>query len=355
MERNVADRLERRQTPQTIAWFRDLHTRRLLDLDPPYQRRSVWNQRFKNFFIETILLHYPSPPIYVHEEIRADGSANYAVVDGKQRLTAVFDFADDLFPIADDSILQNLRGRFFSQLDDDTKKVFWTYQFPVEFIPNVDEGLLTAIFDRINRNVARLTPQELRHAKFDGDFATSSEELTAVLDDELPAGVPRIAASSRRQMKDVEFAAQLLLLIENGPQTFSQDELDQAYSDRDESWEERRQVDRQFRDVVGYLSELFALPELSLPPTRRMRNQADFYSLFGAVLAMADEGALPSADEVAQRLLAFLEVVGDDARREKSDIAKRYYQAARSASNDLRQRRTRIELLRGVLTGEIVA
>jgi len=35
---------ERRQTTQSIAWFWDLYKRDLLDLDPPYQRRSVWSQ-----------------------------------------------------------------------------------------------------------------------------------------------------------------------------------------------------------------------------------------------------------------------------------------------------------------------
>jgi len=34
---------------QTISWFWDLYNRNLLELDPPYQRRSVWNQDYKDF------------------------------------------------------------------------------------------------------------------------------------------------------------------------------------------------------------------------------------------------------------------------------------------------------------------
>jgi hypothetical protein len=232
----VAEKLERRQSPQTIAWFNDLYRRELLDLNPPYQRRAVWNQKFREFFIETVLLHYPAPPIFLHEDIRPDGTTQYAVVDGKQRLTAIFQFIEGLFPLAEDSILQRYQGRFFSQLDDDAKKTFWTYQLPVEFVPTTDESVLTGIFDRFNRNVARLTRQELRHAKFDGDFAKTVEELTETVADDLPSGVPHIAKTSLRQMKDVELVAQLVLLMEDGPQSFSQDDLDQAYSDRDEAW-----------------------------------------------------------------------------------------------------------------------
>ena len=49
----------RRHNQQTIAWFNDLNKRGLLDLDPPYQRRSVWNQAYKDAFIDTILIQYP--------------------------------------------------------------------------------------------------------------------------------------------------------------------------------------------------------------------------------------------------------------------------------------------------------
>lgn len=36
---------------QTVSWFWDLYTRGLLDLEPPYQRRSVWNQEYKDFWL----------------------------------------------------------------------------------------------------------------------------------------------------------------------------------------------------------------------------------------------------------------------------------------------------------------
>lgn len=56
---------ERRQTTQSIAWFWDLYKRDLLELDPPYQRRSVWSQSYKDYFIDTILLDYPAPAVFL--------------------------------------------------------------------------------------------------------------------------------------------------------------------------------------------------------------------------------------------------------------------------------------------------
>jgi hypothetical protein len=40
-----------RHSPQTISWFWDLYQRGLLELDPPYQRKSVWNNVYKAYFI----------------------------------------------------------------------------------------------------------------------------------------------------------------------------------------------------------------------------------------------------------------------------------------------------------------
>ena len=60
---------ERRSTIQSIAWVRDMQRARQLDLDPPYQRRSVWNREYKQFFIDTILKNYPVPPMFVNVEV----------------------------------------------------------------------------------------------------------------------------------------------------------------------------------------------------------------------------------------------------------------------------------------------
>lgn len=339
--------MERRQSPQTIAWFRDLYRRELLDLDPPYQRRSVWNMQFRQFFVETILLHYPAPAIFVHELITGDGVTTYSVVDGKQRLTTLFDFTDDLFAIGDQSMISSGQGKFFSQLDEPTRRGFWSYQFSVEYLPTTDESVLTSIFDRINRNVARLTRQELRHARFSGAFASAIEQLNDVLFAELLEG-PNIAPASRRQMKDVEFTAQLALLVELGPESFSQDEVDQAYSDRDDEWPQGREVQREFREVVRNLDGLFRLANFNTP-LRRLRNQADFYSLFGVYLDRVRQGTVPNPNKAIANLAEFFGQVTSIESREADREVASYYAAARSATNDLRQRNTRIRILNSVL------
>lgn len=116
-----------RTNRQTIAWFVDHHKRSLLDRDPPYQRRSVWNQRYKKDFIETILLGYPAPSLFLHEEVTATGIVRQAVVDGKQRLTAVIEFVEGEFATNDsnETLLDpRLQGVYFPNSTRTTGRAF---------------------------------------------------------------------------------------------------------------------------------------------------------------------------------------------------------------------------------------
>jgi hypothetical protein len=339
---------KRRQNFQTISWFWDLYQRQLLNLDPKYQRRSVWSQEYKDYFIDTILLEYPAPAIFLYEEMNPDGIARYNVVDGKQRLKTVFDFIENKFPVGDKAEKKNLREKYFSQLDKDDKVSIWNYQFFVEYIPTEDESIINNIFDRINRNVARLTPQELRHARLGGIFIKSAEDLTEIFKTELPQNFPRFDPQSRRQMKDVEFTAQLLLLLERGPRGYSQDELDNEFTDRDLIWDKKSEIDSLFNQVVTNLKKIIDISEGNLTKTR-FRNQADFYSLFGAVGVLLQENKLPPIEDTTKKLQQFIEVVEDGERRSDDADAKDYYEAARGASTDTGPRKKRIEIIKSII------
>lgn len=337
---------------QTIAWFWDLKQRGMLDLEPPYQRRSVWNQTYRDYFVDTLLLEYPAPAIFLFEQISPTGATKYFVVDGKQRLLTVFGFVQGDFPIGEKAQTTALRGKYFAQLDDGTKARFWGYQFSVEYLPTNDEGVINNIFDRINRNVAKLTAQELRHAQFDGLFITAAEALAAWMSTVLPPQFPRITETSRKQMKDVEFVASLMLLLdEERPRSYSVAEMDAAFGERDENWDGQRRVEDLFRETVTFIG-LVLKETPDVLPNSRLRNQADFYSFFGAVAALAKSGKLPVVNEAATRLLGFLHTVENENERAKAKWASDYYNAARSASNDAGPRAFRIQTMQSVLSGE---
>ena len=344
--------MAKRQNFQTVSWFFDVYKRKLLDLDPPYQRRSVWNQEYKDYFIDTILLEYPSPGIFLFEEIDPGGTTEYKVVDGKQRLTTIFEFLEDTFPVSERAQLSVLRGKYFKDLDPEIKKKFWGYDFLVEYLPSNDENIINDIFNRINKNVAKLTAQELRHARFDGEFISAAEELALRLQNSLPYAFPRIGYTSRMKMKDVELVADLLLLAEIGPRGYYQAELDEAFSLRDSDWDEKELVLEQFERTLEFLKSILDNPDGQALASSRFKNQNDFYSLFGALCGLIKENNDLNISELSANLLKFITILEDETERDLFPEARMYWDNVRTAPNQSIPRKQRIDIIKKVINGE---
>lgn len=161
---------------KTVAWFLEHNDRGQLELDPPYQRRSVWNDEYKRYFVDTVLRGYPSPSIFIDVTINPGAPAIYNVVDGKQRLTSLIEFTSDLFDLG--SLLRDLdlENTYWSELPATMQKEFLEYALTVETISGSKAELEDA-FDRLNRNVARLNAQELRNARFSRPSARTPRPL----------------------------------------------------------------------------------------------------------------------------------------------------------------------------------
>src|SRR5271154_5285634 len=106
--------MQRRPSTQDLTWLLDLHQNRQLDLNPPYQRRSVWTVKDKQFFLDTIFRNYPSPAIFLHKTISEAGKATYHVVDGKQRTQTILDFVTNKLRIASNYGDTRLDGKKWS-------------------------------------------------------------------------------------------------------------------------------------------------------------------------------------------------------------------------------------------------
>jgi hypothetical protein len=84
------------QTSRQIALFKMLIDDGELNLNPPYQRGDVWGVKRQRNLIKSILIGVPIPSIILNDRFRAqfkgDQSTQYAVIDGKQRITAIMAF-----------------------------------------------------------------------------------------------------------------------------------------------------------------------------------------------------------------------------------------------------------------------
>ncbi|MFD7107788.1 DUF262 domain-containing protein [Streptomyces celluloflavus] len=330
----------RSTTTQAASWFLDLQSAGRLDLDPPYQRRSVWNLAYKQFFVDSLIRNYPAPTIFLQVDVSVDRPTVYRVIDGKQRLTALFEFQRDEFTTPEDLNDIGLGNKYFSELPEEVKLSLLEYVFTVENIKRASIAELNDAFDRLNRNVARLNKQELRHAKFDGAFIRKVEQLA-----EHPfwAEIGLVTPARIRRMQDVEYVSELYIVSMDGTQE-GKDYLDDYYADNDKEVKNESVVDERFVGVQDYLKKVHSSHSLR---GSRFSNVADFYSLWAAVNALHSERELPPTDDAGSRLDGFAaEIEGQETRRSVD-----YRIAAVQGSNKKSNREFRASLLRDVLMG----
>jgi Protein of unknown function DUF262 len=160
---------------KTLSWWR---TRRpKIDMDPPYQRRGrLWSDTDKGYLIDSILNGYDIPKLYVADFNWGDSELNikklpYAIIDGKQRLEAIFDFFDNKIVLNEDFVyLQNpsllLAGLSYQDLLKNYPEIaeeFDNYNLLVMSVSAKNEEPINELFVRLNRSKA-LTGAEIRNA-----------------------------------------------------------------------------------------------------------------------------------------------------------------------------------------------
>lgn len=91
------------QTNRPIDVIRHWHEEREggLFLEPPYQRGDVWGTKRRVNLIRSILLGVPIPSLIINDRLHADWEDDFriAVIDGKQRITALLMFIGSDLPV----------------------------------------------------------------------------------------------------------------------------------------------------------------------------------------------------------------------------------------------------------------
>lgn len=149
-----------------------------LILDVSFERKLVWKERQKCELIESILMGLPLP-IFYFKQLE---NGKFVVVDGKQRLSTLFEFLDDKFALKNLKILDFLNKKKFSDLINE----FGIYQTQLEdyqvyshvILPPTPDRILFDIFDRVNRGGTKLNKQEIRNALYQGNGMDMIHNIT---------------------------------------------------------------------------------------------------------------------------------------------------------------------------------
>jgi hypothetical protein len=86
------ERLRLANTSRPVDVIKYWQEERYLLLNPPYQRGDVWGSVRQRNLIKSILRGIPIPSLIVNDRFAAGWGEEIAVIDGKQRMTAILDF-----------------------------------------------------------------------------------------------------------------------------------------------------------------------------------------------------------------------------------------------------------------------
>ncbi|MGP8290750.1 DUF262 domain-containing protein [Vreelandella zhanjiangensis] len=168
-------------------------------LNPDFQRKDrIWKDKDKSALIESILLKIPVPVFYMS----AMENDKWLIVDGLQRITTIYDFIRDQFPLKGLEILEQYEGIKFSQFPRSLERRLKETEFVVHVIqPDSPKSATTQIFQRINTKGEKLSDQEIRSSLNVG-FATKFLIQLAESDEFINATNNSINPS---RMKDIEY------------------------------------------------------------------------------------------------------------------------------------------------------
>ncbi len=142
---------------------------------PDYQRKLVWKKQHKFSFIETILLNFPFPEIYIaSDEMDIEKlQAKEVVVDGQQRLTTIVDYIKGAGEFINQKAITP-----FDELTAEEKKEFLNYSISVKDLKDIGQDKIKEVFKRINSANYSLNSNEVLNAEYGGgEFAIFSKIL----------------------------------------------------------------------------------------------------------------------------------------------------------------------------------
>jgi hypothetical protein len=349
-------------TTKSILDLCNLYEGGNLNLDPGFQRQSVWTERDRAKLIDSILRNYPIPAIFLYRR-NDEGRLVFDVIDGKQRLESIFMFTG------------RMRGRFAtrSQLpdSDDADAMEWIdwrllnrrgfhhrvvgYEIPVIEVDG-ELGDIIEVFVRINSTGKALTQQEKRHAKYyNSAFLKEASRLARRFQKYfVKNGI--FSGGQISRMKHVELISELMLSLVQGDVLNKKTALDRVMKTKSFDGRQIAKASRLVTTTLKRVRRMF--PHLK---ATRLKRVTDFYTLAVLIGKFEQEGLILT-DRRRNRLawdllLAFstnVDEVREQQRRLKGtrpgqEVYRDYLLTVSQMTDDVSQRRKREQILANIL------
>jgi hypothetical protein len=172
-------------TTTQMSLGRFLTERNSINLNPTYQRESgVWSPEKQQLFLDSLLNGYDVPKLYLHDLRGQDPRYDFAIIDGKQRLTTIWTYLDNDTCLADDfDLFEKKRdqpapkpGSKYRELSTYWQEYLKNCSLDVVLVQRADEEDIEDLFCRLN-NGEPLNAAEKRNA-MGGDMCALIREIS---------------------------------------------------------------------------------------------------------------------------------------------------------------------------------
>jgi hypothetical protein len=357
----------------TVAALIDLHLGGRLDLEPGFQRDSVWSAKQRSDLIDSILRNYPIPAIFLYK-CQRNGEPISCVLDGKQRIETILRFTGKLrrspgcnwdgranVVIAESDRQEPISWRVLNKRQEQYKMLDYRVQ-----VIEVDGewGDAVRLFVRLNTTGKPLHPQEIRNAKFLGsEFLKRAKKLANKHESYLRVcGI--VSAQQAKRMKHIELMCELIYAAHIRDVGDKKAILDRALGK--ESTLKGNALNAAAgaaESGINRLQKMF--PDLGR--SVRFHKISDFYSLAVLIQKFQREGYVltdPKRNSVAWRLLVEfgtqVDRLNESVRKletlkltEGQELARVYLQTVKEGVDAASHRRKREHILAGILEGPL--
>jgi hypothetical protein len=345
------------KTEFKVADFLEWQRQGSLDLQPVFQRRNVWKPGAKSFLVDTVVRGLPTPIIFLRDRVDLGTlRPTREVVDGQQRLRTLISYIDpsaltDYDPAYDDFVVRRthnaeLAGARFDQLAGEFKHRLLNYTFSTHVMPSsVEDREILMIFQRLNSTGERLTPQELRNARFFGEFKTLMYELAL---EELERwrmwGI--FSGDEISRMKEVELTSDISVAMLEGFAGKSQARINRAYDAFDDDFPQAANLTSRFRRTMDAIDDLLDDIKESVF-SREIWFVVLYFFIYRRLYENSDVSVRRSPRKLPKALSGRL-LAASDRIQHDTDLPKEVLDAIRGASSDPKSRRTRLAFLEDV-------
>ncbi|CAK1694403.1 DUF262 domain-containing protein [Vibrio crassostreae] len=198
------------QSDFSLSAIYDMIKQNSIEISPHYQRRDRWSTEKQSALIESFLLNVPVPPVYLSE----DDYGTYSVIDGKQRLTAIFEFLGGKLKLKGLTKFPDLEGYKFEELPNQLKNALIIRPFirVITLLQQSEPSLKYEVFIRLNTGGEKLKPQEIRNVAYSGPLNDLLLELSDSPFLKQQMKIKSKTSTPYRNMDDVEMVLRFLAI-----------------------------------------------------------------------------------------------------------------------------------------------